>query len=350
MRKKSSHIVRDVARVRNFVMDIIYRAEGRSVLIPSTPELAKRFGFARTTVREAVEKLAAESFLIPRRGIGTFTNPLKSFDLDGERMLPLVGLKFYTGDHFYYDNVQLRKLGLLMTALSKVECNVRLLHASCSTADEFADELHNAHLDAVVTVSVLPELVRRAADILPVFAIGEPPPGVDGLVLAMVDDTKDLEELLLFRPRADGNGARRRPRLCYLESGTPPGQDGIFGLEKSPGIDFRRIELRGERLDFSEALDLALADGCPEGFLLRGRWTEALIKALEKRGHLPERDYRIVNSDPSQAESGLPAHYYTNDWDEVAAAIPEPLSRLLSGEKVGRAGVFKQRLLPCSRL
>ncbi len=324
----------DITRIRDYVMDIIYHAEGRETLIPSTPELALKFGIARSTIRQAVEKMADEELLIARRGIGTFTNPLKSFDLDGEKMLPLVGLKFYGGDHFYYDNLQLQKFGILAAALSRVKCNVRFLHATCATAEEFAYELEHARLDALVTVSVSPDFVRRAAETLPVLHIGQPVPGISGLALLPPGGVGEVEELL-----APGGG---RARLCYLESGSPPGQEELFdGFSRSARIDFRRVEIRGDRLMLIEALEKVLSGGCPEGFLLRGRWTDVLVRTLRKHGFEPGRDYRIINTDPSQADSAVPLYYYTHDWEAIAAALSGLLTRQLQGEAIGNGGEFK---------
>ena len=55
-------------RIRYFVMNLIYHSAGKSVKVPSTRELAERFGIARSTVQLAFEQLIKDGFLVCRQG------------------------------------------------------------------------------------------------------------------------------------------------------------------------------------------------------------------------------------------------------------------------------------------
>lgn len=68
MRKQSPQTISEVQKIWHRVMSILYRSGGCSVKIPSSNELAREFGVARSTVRIALEKLTEEGFLVTRRG------------------------------------------------------------------------------------------------------------------------------------------------------------------------------------------------------------------------------------------------------------------------------------------
>ena len=58
MRKASTDSsITQQMRIRYYVMNLIYRSSGKSVRVPSTRELSRRFGIARSTVQLAFEKL-----------------------------------------------------------------------------------------------------------------------------------------------------------------------------------------------------------------------------------------------------------------------------------------------------
>ena len=82
-------------RIRYFVMNLIYHNTGKSVKVPSTRELAKRFGIARSTIQLAFEQLIKEGYLVCRQGAATMTNPLSHFVLQPETRNPLIGVKLY---------------------------------------------------------------------------------------------------------------------------------------------------------------------------------------------------------------------------------------------------------------
>ncbi|OPZ70227.1 MAG: DNA-binding transcriptional repressor LldR [Firmicutes bacterium ADurb.Bin467] len=90
-------------KIRFYIMGLIYRYGNRSVRVPSSVELAERFGVARRTARLALEGLVREGWLIGRRGLGTYTNPARTFFSDPQISIPLVGLIYGRGDNFYYD-------------------------------------------------------------------------------------------------------------------------------------------------------------------------------------------------------------------------------------------------------
>jgi GntR family transcriptional regulator len=71
--------------LRSQMADGTYRPGSR---LPSETALASRFGVTRMTVRQALGKLHAEGLILTRRGIGTFTAPVR-FERQATRMTDL---------------------------------------------------------------------------------------------------------------------------------------------------------------------------------------------------------------------------------------------------------------------
>ena len=70
-------------KIRHYIMNLIYRHPKESVMIPSSKELAKMFGVARSTVTLELKALVAEHYLEGKRGIGTFTRHLNFIPVCG---------------------------------------------------------------------------------------------------------------------------------------------------------------------------------------------------------------------------------------------------------------------------
>jgi GntR family transcriptional regulator len=63
--------VEQVADQLRSLIDAHYFSEGR---LPSEPDLARRLGASRATVRQALERLARGGLILRRHGVGTFVN------------------------------------------------------------------------------------------------------------------------------------------------------------------------------------------------------------------------------------------------------------------------------------
>lgn len=63
--------VEQVASQLRALIDAQYFSEGR---LPSEPDLARRLGASRATIRQALERLARGGLILRRHGVGTFVN------------------------------------------------------------------------------------------------------------------------------------------------------------------------------------------------------------------------------------------------------------------------------------
>ncbi len=179
MRKPGNGEISEVLKVRHFVMNILYRSRGCSVMIPTIQALAEQFGIARSTVQLALKDMSEQGYLIGRPGIGTFTNPRSSIVAD-DRLIPLVGLKINAGDLFYYGYHLMRLTSELGLALTEWNCNLRFLNQSGNKPETVRRELEHAYIDALVAGFVNnPEYLREAAELVPVINVNDVPvPGV----------------------------------------------------------------------------------------------------------------------------------------------------------------------------
>ena len=71
----SDSSISEYMKIRRYMMNVIYRANGQSVQVPTILELSRKFGVSRPTVSKAMKALTEEGYIIGKRGIGSFTNP-----------------------------------------------------------------------------------------------------------------------------------------------------------------------------------------------------------------------------------------------------------------------------------
>ena len=206
MNRPAKQVMPELQKIRHFVMNIIYQSEGKKVKLPSLRTLSAEFGLGASTIKQEFDRLEREGYLVSRHGVGVFTNPKQYFF--PETKLPLVGIKLYQGDAYFYDATLMKMIAELMSALSAFPCNVHMLTAGCTTVEELDVELRHSHIDALVTVSVEPELTAFAASRMPAVNIGYPCPETDSVVFRGEAAGRELAELLC--------GARRSPRVLQL--------------------------------------------------------------------------------------------------------------------------------------
>ena len=91
-------------RIRYYIYGIIRKNHSESIRIPSSYELAKRFGTTRRIVQYELERLIDGGLLIGKHRIGTFTNPNSGFfwHVSHGQSQPFVGVTYGSGDYFIY--------------------------------------------------------------------------------------------------------------------------------------------------------------------------------------------------------------------------------------------------------
>lgn len=172
-------------RIRYYIMNLIYHSYGKSVQVPSTRELAKQFGIARSTIQLAFEKLLQEGYLICRQGAPTMTNPLSQFVLQPQTRNPLIGIKLYEGDAFYYGSNFWRSLSCIATELTERNYNIRLLMNPTITRESIEQDIRESYLDGVILIHTTQEYAQAAARLnLPCVMIDyQPHPDLPAVLL-----------------------------------------------------------------------------------------------------------------------------------------------------------------------
>ena len=143
-------------KIRHYIMDLIYRNPEESVMIPSSKELAKMFGVARSTVTLELKALVAEHYLEGKRGIGTFTRHLNFVPSCGT-MPPLVGLLAGDGKYFYYPHQVWAVLTYCGLALTEKGINIRPLNLYGVGNGELSEELGNQYLSGLIWLDINPK-------------------------------------------------------------------------------------------------------------------------------------------------------------------------------------------------
>lgn len=173
MSESINGVANQQSRIRYYVMNLIYRNSGKSVRVPSSRELARQFGIARSTVQLALGKLVHEGYLISRHGAATMTNPCSSFVLQPQSRNPLIGVKLYEGDTFFYGCNFWRIISSVAGELTERNYNIRLLNTPVDSEASIRSEVFESYLDGMVLVDTVSTYVEMASKALPCVAIGE---------------------------------------------------------------------------------------------------------------------------------------------------------------------------------
>lgn len=186
----------NIKNIRTYIMGLIYRNSFSSVRVPSSMDLAKRFGVTRRTARIVLEGLIGEGFLISKAGIGTFTNPTAGFKLGAVQQKKLISICFGDGSFFYYDSYTGKLFSRLMSRLLDNDFNVYPLVHIPADWEAALSEVENANLDGGIFCNA-PADFSPARHLLaqgrPCIAVRAP---IDGADLVHYNAQEAFEELL----------------------------------------------------------------------------------------------------------------------------------------------------------
>lgn len=141
--------VSEYMKIRRYVVNLIYKAHGKSIQVPTILELAKQFGVSHATVSKAMKELTTEGFIIGRRGIGSFTNPCLSV-AGGIRELPVIGILMGDGMGVHFDKYLAPILGQMLQQLVCLPATVHLLTLGSLDPEVMRREIVNEQLDGLL--------------------------------------------------------------------------------------------------------------------------------------------------------------------------------------------------------
>lgn len=120
--------------------------------VPSSYQLAERYGLTRRVVRYELERLRNEGVLIAKPRVGMFTNPAKNFlsVTPVQREMSLIGMIDGDGSRFVYYAAEARMMGWFAIALSDGGYSSHYLHFHTTDDLQRVRELVNLKIDGVL--------------------------------------------------------------------------------------------------------------------------------------------------------------------------------------------------------
>ena len=335
MRKRSMQTISDVQKVWHRVMSIRLRTGNQAVRIPSSNELAREFGIARSSVRIALEQLIAEGILVTRKGSGTFINPKKTFFL--HEQATLIGLMVHNCNLFFYSQAIQRELACFFAELYQTKWNIRNVEATMLTPDDVRMTIQHNYLDALLTFGASDFIVETANGLLPLVNLGIYRAGVTNIV-------SDLDACVEELFRITG-----RDRDISIWNLTSPEGYLYRSLSAKPGITrFPGTENLTENAVTPELLRGMFAKQCPDWILIHPDMLELFRGVIVER-YGEERARKILwlyHTVPDTAHEWTGYFIRADRRKEVRTAITL-LKRKMNGEtEIGNVSVPAE-LLRC---
>lgn len=180
MKKSYQNGISENVRIRHYIMSLIYQGGTKTQRLPTSSQLAKEFGIARSTVLAALKQLSDEGYITGKRGAGVFTNPYSAkLPLKSRK---LIGMLLSGGDNYYYGKAAWEALAELGSVFTDSGWNVRLLSVNLNSMNDLRAYLDKQSLSALVMVHSNTHHAHNAAKLLPTIIIGhqrdEPMPSI----------------------------------------------------------------------------------------------------------------------------------------------------------------------------
>ncbi len=328
--------ISDVQKVWHRVMSIRFRTGNQAVRIPSSNELAREFGIARSSVRIALEQLTAEGVLITRKGSGTFINPKRTFFLHENSTL--IGLMVQNCNLFFYSRAIQRELACFFAELYQTEWNVRNVEATMLTPEDVRMTVQHNYLDALLTFGTPDFIVETANELLPLVNLGIYREGVTNVV-------SDLDGCIEELFRITG---RDREILTWNLSN--PEEYLFRSFRSKPGlIRFPGTEGLTENAVTAELLREMFAKRCPDWILIHPDMLELFRGVIVER-YGEERARKILwlyHYVPDTAHDEWTGYFIRADRRKEVRAAIALLKRKMNGETVTGDVSVPAQLLRC---
>jgi hypothetical protein len=274
----------ECAKIRQQVLNLIYKSGSTPQRLGSSREIAKEFGVAHTTVVRALKGLIDDGFVTVKPRVGAFTNPCAQGPRAGLRIF---GLLFGDGKVAFLNRVNWQFGNAMADSLLEYDCDFNIQQVFLSGPLDQADkELRKIRLDGVIwilpTEKALPAIVRLKAAGMPVAVadILHRPEGVTCFALDYERDSFEAARLMLREGRR---------RIMAAVPGDSPSVaaavvEGVARAHREAGLDydrslvFRRVV--GEEDSLKHVLPVARPDGIVFQCDIRPLW-KSVSSALD---------------------------------------------------------------------
>ena len=325
--------VSEYIQIRRYVLTLIQKAGGKAVPLPSIQELAQQFQVSRPTVSRAMKALTDEGYVIGKRGIGSFTNPAKTFICFNN--MPTVGMILRDGKCIHFDKFFASLWGHLMMEITRIPALVHLITLYSGDPEEILQQIRNEQLDALVWHSMPAEyesVLNRLIDSgLPVICSERPSAGK---VTASVQF--DLSELgYECGKKLIAEGRRNLVFLPAEKAWSIPLQ-GICKAYEEAGIPLNKNLFLKNMQTALEDLRKLLSFGVPVDAVFNSLYQQNEVADILREFHIDlQNQCRLIESDLCiSGDKPFYGYVYHFEFQKHARNIAALLKRALKGEKL----------------
>lgn len=316
-------------KIRQRLLNIIFRSGPAAVRIASSRELCREFGVAHMTVARVLKDLAADGYLVIKRGVGAFTNPKNSNVTSASRV---IGIVIGDGKYMFFDRIELAFFSafadeVLRHSQKNWVQNCTLL----SPSDDAALELSQNSLDGIVWLlphdRVIPAIKRLKQQGMPIVCVGRKVEGVSSCYVDYYDESFQAAKLMLAQ-------GRTRILLVLMEQPLMPQENAVEGVEKafaeSGGTFDRTMVISGtedDRRTFGRILERSQPDGIIFHDSVRPYWG-----AIQANPDLAGRCLFISSEWEIRGDMGYHGYTRVPDLKYAAEMAAENLESQLSNQ------------------
>lgn len=325
--------VSEYIQIRRYVLTLIQKAGGKAVPLPSIQELAEQFQVSRPTVSRAMKALTDEGYVIGRRGIGSFTNPAKTFICFNN--MPTVGLILRDGKCIHFDKFFASLWGHLMMEITRIPALVHLITLYSGDPDEILQQIRNEQLDALVWHSMPAEyesVPSRLIDSgLPVICSERPP--AEKVTTTVRFGLRELGYECGKKLIAEG-----RRNLVFLPT-DPPWNIPLAGIRKAyeeAGIPLNENLFLKNMQTCLEDLRKLLSFGVSVDAVFNSLYQQNEVADILQEFHIDlQNQCRLIESDLCiPGDKPFCGYVYHFEFQKHAQDIAALLKRTFEGEKL----------------
>lgn len=245
--------------VRRHVIGLIMQSPGSRVRIPSSNVLAKELGVAKSTAQQELERMAAEGLIVPKVGIGTFSNP----DCFLGRNASSIGVIMGDGKCILKSYFTTQLLFGLETEILRHGFQLQEVPIFSNDSEEMLEDLCSLSCRAVLWVQP-PEryasVVRALAAERPVLVVEASLAGVDSLRINRRAFGYALAREILKQNRV-------RPVFVTYPLFRDTTFQGIRQAYEEAGVPLTEKQLIWDRDKLEQLRQLLSSGFCPDAFL-----------------------------------------------------------------------------------
>lgn len=268
-------------KIRNHLINLIFKAGPTPVRLASSRELGERFGVTHMTVARVMKELKNDGYLVSRRGMGTFTN-VQNHNVKGQSKL--FGVVIGNGKYTLFDRFELSLFSCFSDAVLRQSrrnwIQNTILLSPLSDADR---ELTESGLDGIIWLlpvyEAVPVIRRLKSKGMPIVSVGRWIDGVSSIAIDYAALCRQVATAMLQQ-------GRKRILLVRMQDSTqvlPQNMaiDGVREAFREAGETFQADWLVNGSREEQENFGTILAKAKPEGIIFTD-CIRSYLEALEK--------------------------------------------------------------------